>query len=174
MSGLTSIWALRVKLGRLVAAASLGWMLAVVSAGSGLCQVPDYGYERDQDQWAPYESGRYFDHLQKIVTTYRFSGWKISYLHFEVNGIAIGAVDLFRISEGQGCREGSCYFVLFSSEMPNAPLITECQFKSGGYAHFFNPDGSNFWGFEFSCKETLLQVKVTSTHFFPISVRKTE
>ncbi len=153
---------------KLIAAAFAGLTLAVAISGPVVCQ------SAQPDGWASYDSGRYFDHLQKIVIAYGFSDWKIHHLHFEASGIEIGAVDIFRISRVQDCREDDCYFVLFSSALPNAPLITACQFKQGGYAHLFNPDGSNFWGFEFACKETLLQVKVTPTHFFAIPLRKTE
>lgn len=153
---------------RLIAAAFTGLMLAVASAGPVVCQSVQ------PDGWKSYDNGRYFDHLQKIAVTYGFSGWKIHHLHFETSGIEIGEIDIFRISRVQSCSEADCYFVLFSSAMPNAPFVTACQFKQGGYVHLFNPDGSNFWGFEFACKETLLQVKVTPTHFFPIPGRKTE
>lgn len=148
-------------------------LFGIVLSSIGIAQTPGYG--EGPDKWAPYESGRYFDHLQKIVSTYRFSGWKIAYLHFDDNGLLVGDVDLFRISRGAECSgDGDCYFVLFSSEMPEAPLVTACQFRRGQTAHLFNPDGSKFWGFEFECKDTLLQVKVAPTHFFPISILKTQ
>lgn len=138
---------------------------------SGIAQTPGYGVE--PDRWAPYESGRYFDHLQKVLRTYQLSGWKIDYLHFQVTEFPVGPVDLFRISHGRECRDqDDCYFVLFSSDMPEAPLVTACQFEWGGYAHFFNPDRSNLWGFQFACKDTALQVKVTPTHFSAMSIPK--
>jgi hypothetical protein len=148
-------------------------LLGIVFASVGVAQTPGYGQR--PDNWASYEGGRYFDHLQKIVSTYRFSGWKIDYLHFDVNDPMVGTVELFRISRGPECGgNDDCYFVLFSSEMPNAPFITACRFGWGQTDHFYNPDRSHFWGFQFECKDTLLQVKVTPTHFFPISILKTQ
>ncbi len=146
-------------------------LLANVMSSVAVAQVPGYGQQ--PDRWASYESGRYFDSLKRIVDTYQLSGWKIAYLHFDANDPSVGYVDLFRASRGPECSgNDDCYFVLFSSKMPE-PLITACQYRWGQTAHFYNPDRSHFWGFEFECKETLLQVKVTPTHFFPISILKT-
>jgi hypothetical protein len=157
---------------RLVTALYAGLFASALSS-VGVAQTPGYGQQ--PDKWVPYESGQYLDRLQKIASTYELTGWKIAYLHFDANGLPVGDVDLFRISRSPQCAgKDDCYFVLFSSERREAPLITACQFKWGQTAHFFNPDGSNFWGFEFECKDTLLQVKVTPTHFFPISILKTQ
>jgi hypothetical protein len=147
-------------------------LVGIALSSAGFAQTPGYG-ERP-DKWASYESGRYFDHLQKIVSTYRFSDWKIAHLHFGANDAELGDVDLFRISRGPQCHKDDCCFVLFSSGMPEAPLITGCQFRWGQTAHFYNPDRSGFWAFEFECEDTLLRVKVTPTHFFPVSILKTQ
>ncbi len=147
-------------------------LFASALSSVGVAQTPGYGQQ--PDKWVPYESGQYLDRLQKIVSTYELTGWKIAYLHFDAKNPSVGDVELFRISRGGECgNNDDCYFVLFSSEMPDAPLVTECQFMWGQTAHFYNPDRSNFWGFQFECKDTFLQVKVTPTHFFPISILKT-
>jgi hypothetical protein len=161
----------RSLLKNMLAAVLCAGLFGFVSLGPGVCQTPGYGEK--PDQWAPYESGQYFDHLRKIISTYRFSDSKISYLHFEESYANVGPVELFRISRGPDCSENNCYFVLFASDLGDAPLITECQFNRVGISHFFNPDRSHFWGFEFFCKDTLLHVQVTRTQFWATSVLKT-
>jgi hypothetical protein len=66
-------------------------LLGIVFLDAGICQTPGYGDK--PDQWAPYERGKYFEQLQKIVDTYRFDGSKITYLHFEETDIGVGPVD---------------------------------------------------------------------------------
>jgi hypothetical protein len=135
--------------------------------GAGRCQAPGYGAK--PDEWAPYESGQYFDRLQKILGVYEFSDRKISYLHFEIKDVGVGPVELFRIPAGKSCSENNCdFFVLVAYDHSDAPLVTPCQFKQAALTHLFNPDGSRFLLFEFACPETLLQVKVTPTHFMAI------
>jgi hypothetical protein len=159
---------------KILATAFCACLLGVVFLGAGICQTPGYGDK--PDQWAPYESGPYSEQLQKIVKTYLFDGdSKITYLHFEETAAGVGSVELFRIPDKQSrdCNEKDCYFfVLVASDYSNAPLVTPCQFKRVGISHFFNPDRSHFWGFEFSCSETLLQVKVTPSHFMAIPIEK--
>jgi hypothetical protein len=161
----------RGPLKNLLAMAFGACLLGIASLGAGVCQTPGYGDK--PDQWAPYESGQYADYLQKIIRTYRFSDGKIAHLHFEEDAAGVGPVELFRISSGLECNESNCYFVLFASDVGDAPLITECQFKQAGITHFFNPDRSHFWGFEFSCKDTLLHVQVTKAQFWATSILKT-
>jgi hypothetical protein len=148
-------------------------LLGIVSLGSGVCQIPGYG-ER-ADEWAPYERGRYFEQLQEIVSTYQFADGKITYLHFETRDAGIGPVELFRIpgARSRDCGGNDCYFfVLVASDHSGTPLMTPCQFKQAALSHLFNPDGSSFFYFEFSCQDTLLQVKVTPTHLMAISIKK--
>jgi hypothetical protein len=112
------------------------------------------GYDDKPDQWAPYESGQYFDQLHKIAQTYQLSGSKISYLHFELTGAGIGPIELFRIPKRRSadCSENDCYyFVLIASDHSDAPLFDPCRFKQAALTHLFNPDRSKFFGFEFSC-----------------------
>jgi hypothetical protein len=148
-------------------------LFGIASLGSGVCQTPGYG-ERP-DEWAPYERGRYFDQLQEIVKIYEFADGKISYLHFETTAAGIGPVELFRIpgAQSRDCGGDGCYFfVLVASDHSGTPLVTPCQFKQARLSHLFNPDGSRFFYFEFSCQDTLLQVKVTPTHLMAISIKK--
>jgi hypothetical protein len=158
----------------IMAAALCAGLLGAVFPGAGVCQTPGYG--ETPDQWAPYESGQYFDRLQQIVGTYQLPEGKITYLRFELAGVGIGPVELFRIPARQSadCREHDCdFFVLVASDYSDAPLVTPCQFQRAGLTHLFNPDRSRLFGFEFSCSETLLQVKVTPTHFMAIPVERT-
>ena len=159
---------------KILATAFLVGLLGVASLGAGICQTP--GYKDKPDEWAPYESGQYFEQLQTIVKTYDFDGSKITYLHFEQTGVGIRPVELFRIpvARTQDCSEKDCYFfVLVAFDHRDAPLMTPCQFKQAALSHLFNPDRSRFFGFEFSCEDALLQVKVTPTHFMAIPVKKT-
>jgi hypothetical protein len=169
VSELKHVRASRSLLKKLLATVFCACLLGTVFSGAGVCQAPGYGEE--PDQWAPYESGQYFGQLQKIVSTYRFPDRKISYLHFELTNVGVGPVELFRIPVGRSrdCSENDCYFfVLVASDHSDAPLVTPCQFKQAALTHLFTPDGSRFFGFEFSCPDTLLQVKVTPTHFMAI------
>jgi hypothetical protein len=166
--------ACRGLLKNILATAFCACLFGIVSLGSGVCQTPGYGEK--PDHWAPYEGGRYFEHLQKIATTYQYPDSKFAYLHFEQTDLGIGPVELFRIPvrPNSSCTESNCYFfVLFASDLGDAPLTTFCQFKRAGLAHLFSPDGTKFWGFDFSCQDTLLQVKVTPTHFMAIPAKKT-
>jgi hypothetical protein len=52
-------------------------LFGIVFLSAGVAQAPGYGH--GPDQWAPYGGGRYFDQLQKIVQTYRFSSGKVAY-----------------------------------------------------------------------------------------------
>ncbi len=174
MSYPKDVKAIRRLLKNFLATAFCACLFGIVFIHAGICRTPGYGNK--PDQWAPYESGPYFEQLQKIVETYRFDDSKISYLHFEEREIGVGPVELFRIPAkwGQDCSEKDCYlFVLVASDYSDAPLVTPCQFKRVGISHFFSPDGSHFWGLEFSCSKTLLEVKVTPTHFMAIPVEKT-
>jgi hypothetical protein len=149
-------------------------LLEMAFLGAGICQTPGYGEK--PDQWAPYESGKYFDRLQEILGIYNISGSKIAYLHYELNDVRVGPVELFRIpmSRSLDCGEKVCYFfILIASDHSDSPLLTPCQFKLAALTHLFNPDGSRFFDFEFSCADTVLQVKVTPTHFMAIPVKKT-
>jgi hypothetical protein len=114
-----------------------------------------------------YTGGRYFDQLQKIISAYRISENKISHAHFELSDTGVGPVELFRIpDQSADCSSKPCdFFVLIAADYSVAPLVIPCQFGGAGLAHLFNPDGSRFYGFEFSCEGGLLQVKVTSDHF---------
>jgi hypothetical protein len=156
----------RRRLKKFMALAFLVYLFGVLSLGSAVCQTPGYGAK--PDQWAPYATGRYFDHLRKIASAYRISDSKIAYLHFELSETGVGPVDLFRIPDrpNSSCDESDCYlFVLFASDYSGTPLVTPCKFKEAGLTHLFNPDGSRFYGFEFLCEGSVLQVKVTSNHF---------
>jgi len=149
-------------------------LLGIVFLDTGICQAPGYGDK--PDQWAPYERGPYSERLQRIVETYRLDASEFAHLHFEITGVGVGPVELFRIPESRSrdCNESQCYlFVLVASDYTAAPLVTPCQFKRAALTHLFSPDGSRFFGFEFSCSETLLQVKVTPTHFMATPVEKT-
>jgi hypothetical protein len=160
-------------LGKILVTAFSAGLLAIVFSAVGICQTPGYGDK--PDQWAPYESGQYFEQLQRIMSTYQASDTKIAYLHFEFPDVGIGPVELFRIPLPRrwDCTENDCdLFVLVASDHSDAPILTFCQFKQAALTHLFNPDGSNFFGFEFSCPETLLQVKVTSTHFMAMPLEK--
>ncbi len=86
-------------LNRIIAAAFLAGLFAIVFSAEGICQTPGYG--GGPDQWAPYESGRYFEELQKIKHTYQLSDSKIAYLHFELKDVGVGPVELFRIPVGR-------------------------------------------------------------------------
>ena len=68
-------------LGKLLTIWILVSLLGIVFPDTGVGQTPGYGEK--PDQWAPYDSGRYLDRLQKIKETYRLLESKISYLHFE-------------------------------------------------------------------------------------------
>jgi len=165
----------RIFLKKILATPFLVGLLGIASLGTGICQTPGYGEK--PDQWAPYQSGQYFEQLQKIVKTYRFDDSKITYLHFELADVGVRPVELFRIpvSRTRDCSENDCYFfALVASDHSDAPLLTPCQFKQAALTHLFNPDGSRFFGFEFSCEEALLQVKVTPTHFMMIPLKKTQ
>ena len=108
--------------------------------------LPDPGLWREARPVASHYSGRYFDQLQLIMETYRFSDGKVNHLHCEQRGLGIGDVDLFRLSVGSRCNEENCLFVLFASDRGDVQLTTPCQFKRAGLAHLFNPDGTKFWG----------------------------
>ena len=70
------------------------------------------------------------------------------------------------MSQSADCSSDDCYFfVLIASDYSVAPLVTPCQFRQAGLTHLYNPDGSTFYGFEFLCEGSVLQVKVTSDHF---------
>ena len=94
-----------------IATALFAVLLGIVFSGVGVCQTPGYGEE--PDKWALYESGQYFDRLERIVSTYQFPESKITYLHFELKDAGIGPVELFRIPARQSadCREHDCYFL---------------------------------------------------------------
>jgi len=62
-------------------------------------------------------------------------------------------------------KETVIFLCFFASDYSGSPLVTACQFKEAGLTHLFNPDGSRFYGFEFSCPGIVLQVKVTPDHF---------
>jgi hypothetical protein len=159
---------------RKVLAAALFAVLLGIFSSAGVCQTPGYGEE--PDQWAPYESGQYFDRLQQIVSTYQLPESKFTYLRFELNGVGIGPVELFRTRAPQNadCSEHDCYlFVLVASDHRDAPLVIPCQFKQARLTHLFTPDRSRFFGFEFSCPKAQIQVKVTATHFMTIPFDKT-
>jgi hypothetical protein len=164
----------RSLLKNILATAFCACLLGIVFSGAGVCQTPGYGDK--PDQWAPYESGQYFEQLQKIISIYQFADSKITYLRFEITNVGVGPVELFRIPVGRSrdCSENDCYFfALVASDHSDAPLLTPCQFKQAALTHLFNPDGSRFFGFEFSCQDTLLQVKVTPSHFMATSIKKT-
>lgn len=155
-------------------AAALCIALFEVFSSAAFCQVPGFG--DGPDQWVPYKSGKYFEQLQQIARVYRFSDENITYLHFESPNVGVGPVDLFRfpVKQHRDCGDADCYFfALVASDHSSAPLLTPCQFKQAALAHLFNPDGSRFFGFEFSCRDTLFQVKVAPGHFMGISVPKT-
>lgn len=135
-------------------------------------QTPGYGQR--PDNWAPYKGGPYLEQLQEILKKYHVSGGTIAYLHYEGMPESINSVDLFRISTAEECSERTCYFVIFAADFPKIPLMTECQFLQAGLAHLFNPDGSKFFGFEFSCKESLLHVQVSKTQFWVSSQKKNQ
>jgi hypothetical protein len=163
----------RSVLKKILAATFLVGLLGIVFCDAGICQTSGYGEK--PDEWAPYKSGQYFEQLQEIVKTYSFDPTKITYLHFEQTGVGIGPVELFRFptAGGQDCSENDCYFfALVASDHSGTPLLTSCQFKLAALSHLFNPDGSRFFGFEFSCDDSLLRVKVTPTHFMAISAKK--
>jgi hypothetical protein len=130
------------------------------------------GYVKGPDNWAPYTKGPYLEQLQNILKSHRLSGATISYLHYEGIPDSINGVNLFRVSKGQECSENTCYFVIVAEDFPKTPLMTECRFIRAGLAHLFNPDGSKFFGFEFSCKESLLHVQVSRTQFWVSSQKK--
>ena len=174
MSFPKGVKAIRRHLKNFMATVFCACLLGIAFLDAGICQTPGYGDK--PDQWAPYESGPYFEQLQKIVETYRFDDGKITYLHFEETNVGVGPVEIFRIPYKQSldCSEKDCYFfVLIASDHSAAPLMTPCQFKRAALTHLFTPDGSRFFGFEFSCSKTLLQVKVSPTHFMAIPVEKT-
>ena len=174
MSFPKDVKAIRRFLKNFLATAFCACLLGIVFLSAGICQTPGYGDR--PDQWAPYASGPYFERLQRIVETYRLDASEFAHLHFEITGVGVGPVELFRIPESRSrdCNESQCYFfVLVASDYSNAPLVTPCQFKRAALTHLYNPDRSRFFGFEFSCSETLLQVKVTPTHFMAIPVEKT-
>jgi hypothetical protein len=174
MSEPKHVTATRSLLKNILATAFCACLLGIVFSGAGVCQTPGYGEK--PDQWAPYESGQYFDQLQKIVKTYRFDGSKITYLHFEETFAGVGPVELFRIpvSRSRDCSENDCcFFALFAYDHSGAPLLTPCQFTQAALSHLFNPDSSRFFGFEFSCEDALLRVKVTPTHFMAVPIKKT-
>src|SRR5450631_3739844 len=77
---------------KILATAFLVGMLGFASPGAGYCQAPGYGEK--PDQWAPYESGGYFNALQGMIGTYELAGSRIEYLHFEIRDIGIGPVEL--------------------------------------------------------------------------------
>jgi len=174
LTGVMARYPMPKTLKRFIAAALFAVLLGAVFPCAGVCQTPGYG--ETPDQWAPYESGQYLDQLLQIVRTYQFPESKITYLRFEIGDVGIGPVELFRIPAPQSadCSEHDCYFfVLVASDHRDAPLVIPCQFKQAALTHLFNPNRSRFFGFEFSCPKTLLQVKVTPTHFMAIPVEKT-
>ena len=153
---------IRASLREVLAVALLA--LGVVFSGPAACQTP--GYDLQPDQWAPYESGIYLDRLHALMTTYRMSTAKIDYLRFEIKAWPVGPIELFRVSLDPQCSEDRCFFALFSSDLGDVPFVTFCHFKRGKMGHLFNPDRSNFSGFEFSCRnDDVLQVKVDHVHF---------
>ena len=160
-------WSL-VSLKRLLAIGLMAGLLGIACPADGIGQTPGYGYQ--PDQWASYESGPYLARLQKTMQTYGLSGDRIEHLHFDENTIGPGSVELFRLSRGSECGEGNCFFVLFATNLGDTPLVTPCQFKDAGIAHFFNPDRTHFWGFEFSCGDLLQQVKVSTDDFMVMTV----
>lgn len=165
----------RGPLKNLLAMAFGACLLGIASLGAGVCQTPGYGDK--PDQWAPYQSGQYFEQLQKILSIHAVADSRIFYLHFEVTDVGVGPVELFRVSEPRSaeCSDRDCYlFVLIASDHSNTPLVTPCQFRFALLSHVFNPDGSRAFGFEFSCTHTSLQVRVTPTDLMAISVEKTK
>jgi hypothetical protein len=147
-----------------------GVLLTITSVGAAVAQTPGFG-ERP-DQWALYESGPLRAHIQAILDAEHMLGAKVEYLHFDARDVGLGPVELFRLSLGSDCSKDFCYFALISSNFPNAPLTTICQFAFGALSHMFRPDGSTIFAFEFACPDGLtLQVALSQTHFTLTSKR---
>jgi hypothetical protein len=100
----------RSLLKNILATAFCACLLGIVFSGAGVCQTPGYGDK--PDQWAPYESGQYFEQLQKIISIYQFADSKITYLRFEITNVGVGPVELFRIPVGRSrdCSEKRLLF----------------------------------------------------------------
>jgi hypothetical protein len=147
-------------------------MLVIAFSGVGICQVPGYGEK--PDQWAPYEQGKYFEQLRRLANTYRLPEGKISYLHFELKDGGVGPVEVFRVpmARNEDCHESDCFlFSLVAFDHDETPLVTTCQFKRARLVDLYTPDDLDFFGFEFSCLDTVLQVHVTPTHFMTVPYR---
>jgi hypothetical protein len=69
----------RGPLKNLLAMAFGACLLGIASLGAGVCQTPGYGDK--PDQWAPYQSGQYFEQLQKILSIHAVADSRIFYLH---------------------------------------------------------------------------------------------
>jgi hypothetical protein len=85
--------AIRGLLKNFLATAFCACLLGIVFLSAGICQTPGYGDK--PDQWAPYDSGPYFERLQRIVETYRLDASEFAHLHFEITGEGSGPLSCF-------------------------------------------------------------------------------
>ena len=149
-------------------------LLGISFSGAGTCQTIS-PYAEEPGPWKPYKSGKYFDQLRNIASTYMFSDSNFTFVRFELSDAGIGPVDLFRIpvDRNRHCSGADCYFfVLVASDHSSAPFLTSCQFTQTVLTHLYNPDRTKFFAFEFSCEDALLEVKVTPSHFMAYSTKK--
>jgi len=103
----------------------------------------------------------------QLLKIYGVVPTRISVMRFDGLGEATGAVLLFRASTDLDCdQRHSCWYVLLSSKSRDAPIVTTCEFQDGSLAHHFHADRSNFFTFDFTCSGGLMQIQISSGHFF--------
>jgi hypothetical protein len=113
----------------------------------------------------PTEGTTYLAHVKSIFEkTYKISSPRILQQHFSGSGL-IGDVELFQISRDEKCAPRGCFYALFSHDIGEIPVLTDCNFERVFFAHNHHPDGSKFFAFEFSCGSTFTYVQVSKDHF---------
>jgi hypothetical protein len=139
--------------------------LLVASADRVHGQVGNY--------WVEYTEGPYLDRLKTLFREYNIKLQHVARRHFPGIEQVIGDVDIFQVSAGESCAAQRCYYALFSTDLGEIPVLTECAFeRAGELGHPHRPDGSLFFLFEFACGDTATQIQISRSHFWITSRQK--
>jgi hypothetical protein len=122
--------------------------------------------------WEDYRGGEFIDRLNDIFRHYGIIFRHVARMHYSGPKGALGDVDLFRVSERDTCDQMPCYYVLFSADLGEIPIITACPFERSTLEQNHHPDGSLFYAFQFSCERSVMQVQISHDHFFVTSVAR--
>ena len=148
----------------------LGWMCrslqcaALCISFSLFCNAAGAG---EQGVWQDQSSEADTAKVVRLLKTYGVVPIRVSAMRFSGLREAIGDVILFRASNVPDCvQQHSCWYVLLSSDSPDAPIVTTCEFQRGSLAHHFHEDRSNFFVFDFSCSGAPMQIQLSKGHFF--------